>query len=493
MNVRTRVAPSPTGYPHIGLIRTALYCYALSRKHNGQVILRLEDTDRNRYNPESIDEIFEAFELYGLELDESSKHGGEFGPYAQSERLDLYQKYGNQIVENGFAYYCFLSPEETEKLKEQFRKENVRFRSPFRDTSLEESKSKIEAGEKYVIRLKVPENREIEYEDGLQGKMKFNTSDTSDIVLLKQDGYPTYHLAVAVDDHLMKISHVFRGFEWIPSIPVQVLTYEAFGWEMPEHFHLPVILNPDGKGKLSKRKGTTNAIKFIEDGYLVDALLNFLMLLGWSSPLKVEYGEKEREIFSLEEFVNLFDLEDLNKSNQRFDVEKLNWFNKQYMISTPIEKFTKIFISWCERFKKKEQLVEEIIIDPALDKKLELLKERSATLAELFEGIKFFYQRPEEIDYDIKQLKRINKVEGLREKLAEGLFEIHKSLSADESEWIHEEWEQKIRELGDQHNVKHGDVFMLLRIMIVGAPFSPPMFEALQLLGKEEVLLRHKG
>ncbi|MDQ7021188.1 MAG: glutamate--tRNA ligase [Candidatus Dojkabacteria bacterium] len=369
MSVRTRVAPSPTGYPHIGLIRTGLYCYALSKKNGGQFVLRLEDTDRSRFVEGATDEIYESFELYGLDIDESTKHGGDYGPYIQSERLDMYSEYAHLLVEKGAAYYCFLTPEETKNLQEQFRLENTRFRSPYRDMSLSESKQKVVSGESYVIRLKVPLDREITYEDGVQGKMKLNTNETSDVVLMKQDGFPTYHMAVAIDDHFMRISHVFRGFEWIPSIPVQILTYEALEWEMPKHYHLSVILNPDGKGKLSKRKGTTNAVKFIEDGYLPNAMLNFLMLLGWSSPLKVEHGEKEREIFSLEEFVELFDPNDLNKSNQRFDINKLNWFNKQYMNSTEIEEFKSIFITWLEKFRSDDELYNSVINDTKIGRK----------------------------------------------------------------------------------------------------------------------------
>lgn len=486
--VRTRFAPSPTGFLHIGAIRTVLYCLAMARKNNGKFIVRVEDTDRNRYVPESVDQIFEILRLYGLEPNESIKHGGDFGPYMQSERLELYQERAHELVEKGFAYYCFLTPEETKSLQDEFMKQNKRFRSPYRDASYKESLERVNNGEKYVVRLRVPEDREITYTDGVQGTMKFHTDEVSENILLKQDGFPTYHLAVAIDDHAMKISHVFRGFEWIPSIPVQVLTYEAFGWNMPQHYHLSVILDPEG-GKLSKRKGNTAANAFLEAGYLPEAINNFVMLLGWSAPIEREHGEKENELFSLEEFIQMFDVKDLNKSNPVFDDKKLEWFNKKYIINLDISEFKGRLIKWIELYDSENELANIVNEDPGLEKKLKLIQERSKTLKDAFESIHFFYVVPKDIDWKIKQLKRVkDKIQDIKAEVKNAI----EGLDDDTLNWAHEEWEQSMRAIGDEIDVKHGDIFMVLRVSVCGQPFSPPLFETLQILGKKEVLKRLK-
>lgn len=482
------MAPSPTGRFHIGGLRTILYNFALARKSGGTYVLRIEDTDQERFVPEAIDEILEVHDTYGLEPDESIKHGGDYGPYIQSKRLETYQEYAHQLVRGKFAYYCFLTKEETQKLQEKFRAENKKFRSPYRDMKREEALQLVKEGKPYTIRLKVKEGREIEFEDGIQGKMKFNTDEVDDQVLLKQDGFPTYHLAVVIDDHLMKISHVFRGVEWLPSTPKHILLYEAFDWEMPKHFHLPLILDPNG-GKLSKRKGATAAMEFIESGYLADAVLNFLMLLGWSSPLERVHGEAEREIFSVEEFVELFETKDINKSSPVFNDEKLNWFNKEYIKMKSIDEFTRLFVHWVEKYASDKSFLEDILADTGLDRKLELVKERVTTLKDVLEQIKFFYVRPVNIDWNIKQLE---KIKGKVADVRKDIIELFSSMDSNSTHWTHEKWENGIRSIADKHEIKHGDGFMVLRVATVGGPFSPPLFEALQILGRDEVLKRLK-
>lgn len=484
--IRTRFSPSPTGFVHIGGIRNALYCYAMAKKNGGKYLLRIEDTDQNRFIEGATEEIYEMLEAYGVVPDESDKHGGDYGPYTQSKRLDLYKKYADELIANGFAYKCFLAPEEATQIKEANRETHAAFRSPHRELSADELAELEASGKPFVIRFKTPDNREIKFKDGIQGEMSFNTDFLDDQVLLKSDGFPTYHLAMLVDDHLMEISDVFRGFEWIPSIPLHVLLYEAMGWEMPHLFHFAVILDPDG-GKLSKRKGTVSAKTFLEEGYLVEAIMNFLMLIGWTPPIEREHGEAEREIFSQDDFVQMFDTKDLNKTNAIFNREKLLWFNKQYLANTPSQELASKLINWLETYAQDKSLLESIKSDESLAAKLELVKTRSEKLTDLVSSLKFFYVSPENINWEIKQLDKVtDKVAALKTDI----YEFMQSLSEDATTWTHEQWEAGMRAIGDKHAVKHGDVFMVLRVAIVGEPFSPPLFESLQLLGKEEVLSR---
>ncbi len=496
MKVRTRFAPSPTGYLHIGGVRTALYCYALAKRHGGTFVLRVEDTDRTRYTEDAEEQIYIAMEAYGLIPDESDRHGGEYGPYTQSKRLEKYKAVAEKLVERDAAYYCFLTPEEAEEIREACRLENRAFRSPHRDLTTEEANQRKQAGENYVIRQKVHPGRQLNYEDGTQGKMSFATDDLDEGVLLKSDGFPTYHLAMLVDDYEMEITHVFRGFEWIPSIPKHILLYEAMDWEMPQMFHLSTILNSDGKGKLSKRKGAVSAMQFLEDGYLAEAVLNFLMILGWSSPEERKFGESEREIYSLEEFVNLFAVENLNKSNPVFNRDKLLWFNQQYISQLPPQDLEGVVKNWIQKYAlesenenlaDKKEVLQLMLSDQELSAKLALVNTRAKTLVDLPALATLFYQQPQNIDWEIKQLKNVqDKVKVILEDIKSAIA----GLPDDSTEWQHEEWEQAMRDIGDKHEVKHGEVFMILRVAIVGAPFSPPLFECLQILGKPEVLDR---
>ncbi len=488
MKVRTRFAPSPTGYLHIGSLRTALFCYALAKKQNGDFIVRVEDTDRTRFVEGSIDTIFEMLTAYGLEPDESLKHGGDYGPYIQSERLDLYKEIAEKLVKSGDAYYCFLTKEESEVIKKELG-QGVPFRSPHRDLTEEEIKDYLEKEVPYVIRQKMPESHEIKFIDELQGELKFNTDDVDEGILLKSDGFPTYHLAVVVDDHAMEITHVFRGQEWISSIPKHALLYEALGYEIPKFYHLPLILDPAG-GKLSKRKGAVSAEEFLRMGVLPEAMLNQLMLLGWSPPLEREHGETERELFTLEEFIEIFDPKDLNYTNAVFNQEKLIWFNKQYFMNLTDEKLAKQLLNWAGNYAEDTELGESIISDgqqEVLEKKVVLLKERSRTLSEMAEGMRFFWKKPEEIDWEVKQLK---KVKNLIEDIVPEIRSLFDEFPENSEEWDHEEWEMGMRAIGDKYEVKHGDVFMILRVAIVGTPVSPPLLESLQILGKEEVISR---
>ena len=473
--VRTRFAPSPTGYLHVGGVRTALYSYAWAKHNDGEFVLRIEDTDRKRYEKEYVDEIYAVLRAYGLD---------DYGePLVQSERLEIYQKYAKELIEKGDAYYCFCSPERLDKVRKeaQKRKEQPMYDRKCIGLSDDEVQKRIKKGEKPVIRLKVPRGEELEYEDVVMGKVKFNTDVVDDQVLMKSDGFPTYHLAVVIDDHEMGITHVTRGAEWISSTPKQMLLYKAFGWEAPKFAHLPVFLDPSsGKGKMSKRKGTTAAMGFLADGYLPEAVLNFLMLLGWAP-------SDDRELFTLAEFVDAFTLDRLNKSNPVFDRQKLTWFNKQYLSKLSDKDFAKRFVGWLDKYcpyafaevKSKTKMIENAA---------SLIKDRVSTLADVLPMVNFLFV--DEVKPEKEEWKAV--------KSAKSMGEIKKGLKAllvafEKSPWKgHEDWEATIRQVADELDWKHGDMFMALRIAVVGSRVSPPLYEAIELLGKEKSLERVK-
>ncbi len=482
---RTRFAPSPTGMLHIGSLRTALYAYAFAKNTSGQFIVRVEDTDQKRLVEGAIDEIFDMLHEYGLEPDESVKHGGDYGPYIQSERKEIYRKYANQLLDQGNAYYCFLEGEELKSLQAEFKGKG--FRSPYRNASDDDVKKLMDEGKQYTIRLKVPDDEVIMHKDGLQGEIKFDSNIVGDEILIKSDGMASYHLAVVVDDYLMKISHVFRAIEWLPSTPKQVLLHRFLGIEMPPYYHLPVILDPAG-GKLSKRKGAVSSREFVNEGYFTEAILNFLMLLGWSAPIKREHGQKEREIFSLSEFIEMFDLKDLNRTNSVFNRDKLVWFNKEYIKNMDSELLTNKFLKWLNNFSDADEATKSTInADTALSVKLSLVKDRATTLKDALGQIMFFYNKPANIDWNIKQLSAIS---SQLSDIKKDIYALIETMPDDSSTWTHEQWETGMRAIGDKYSAKHGDIFMALRVAVVGTPFSPQLFECLQVLGKKEVLER---
>lgn len=479
----TRFAPSPTGSLHIGGVRTALYAYALAKHYKGKFILRIEDTDRSRLVEQAEKEIITMLSKYELNFDEK---------YKQSERKEIYHKYAEKLIKSGNAYYCFATKEEIQEAREiaEKNKEVFRFRSPYRELSRNEAIKKIESGEDYVIRLKTPINEEVYFEDGLQGIMKFNTNEVDDTVLLKSDGFPTYHLAVVVDDYLMKVTHVLRGAEWIPSIPKHVLLYKAFGWKQPQFFHLPLILDPEG-GKLSKRKGAVSAGEFLAQGYLPEAVLNFLMLLGWSSPLERKFGEAEREIFSLQEFVEIFDTKDLNKSSGVFNREKLLWFNHQYIKNLDSGELLKRYIDWSKEYLK-DGFLEKLIASKGEDyllKILELTKDRYKLLSEITEIIYIFYQNSPKADFTkFKQTKNLteNDINIILTSFSDELTKKAEDLL----DWEHESWDKFMRAIAEKLELGAGKVFMTLRVALTNSATTPPLYDILVILGKREILTR---
>lgn len=481
--VKTRFAPSPTGYIHIGSIRTALYSYAFARKNKGKFILRIEDTDKKREVEDGIKDIVDSLDVFRLKFDEGPGIGGPNSPYIQSERLSIYKKKAEELVKDKKAYYCFCTEERLKKMRDkmQRRGEKPMYDRKCRELSMEESKMRIEKGENYVIRLKVPDGRKLEIEDKVMGKVRWNSDEVDDQILLKSDGFPTYHLAVVVDDVLMGITHITRGIEWLASVPKHILLFEAFQYKIPIMAHMPVILDPGG-GKLSKRKGVVAVKDFLKQGYIPEALLNFLMLLGWAP-------DDDREFFSLAEFVKEFDLDSLNKSSPVFDRKKLTWFNGEYIRKVSKKLLSQQFINWAQEYLEDKKLLEKINEDQNLVDKITLVQERVSLLSEIADAIRFFYEHMSTPDPSgVKGVKRYDKKH--YPEAMKDYIQILKDYDNDTGKWDKDSWVSDIRSLADKYEWKHGDMFMLLRLIVCGNSISPPLFESLLILGKERILKR---
>jgi len=447
--VRTRMAPSPTGEVHIGTLRTALYTYAFAKQNHGQFILRIEDTDQKRLVPGSAQRTLDIFKKFGLVYDEGPDVGGPYGPYIQTERLDLYQKYIKQLIDKGYAYYCFCTEERLTQMREL---QKAAGKIPKYDrhclnlTPLEIDE-KIKKGEKYVIRLKLPDNEDIVFNDLIRGEIKFNTNELDDQVLMKSNGIPTYHFAVVIDDHLMNISHIIRAEEWISSTPKHIILYRYFGWEIPQIAHLTVLLDPSHPGKMSKRYGTVFAQQFLDEGYLPEALINFLMLLGWNPGTN-------RELFTLEEFIAEFSVKHLHKKSAIFDRKKLDYFNGLYirkMTNDQLFPYFKKFLPQASDYQIK-------IITP-------VLKERITKFSDLKESLKFLF---EDVVYDKQLLLK----KGTSPEIAIDMLTKAKSHLSD------------LKSLVAENNWNVGEFFMVFRVAICGSSFTPPVVECLPALGE---------
>lgn len=489
--VRVRFAPSPTGPLHIGGVRTALYNYLFARKHNGAFILRIEDTDQARYVEGAEEYIMEALEWCGIKPDEGIREGGPYGPYRQSKRKDIYRQYAEMLVEKGDAYYSFDLPEELEELRKKYESEKKTFlyngliRNELKNSlSLPEVewKAKILNGEPYIIRYKMPVNEEISFDDLIRGHIVVNSSTLDDKVLYKSDGMPTYHLANIVDDHLMKITHVIRGEEWLPSLPLHIMLYRSFGWEAPLYAHLPLLLKPDGKGKLSKRDGdkmgfpvfpifwpygeTTRG--FREEGYYPEAFVNMLALLGWNNGT-------EQEIFSMEELVREFSVERIHKAGSRFDPEKAKWFNHVYLLRRPNRDLAMEFreIVRAKGYHYDLNQLESLVA---------LVKERVSFVKELWDETSFFFRAPDTYDQESLRKKWKDESPAILKSVADLLGGINDFTPA--------VIEKTLKEWIEKNGLNTGTVMHSLRIVIVGTLRGPGIHEITGWIGKEETLKR---
>jgi glutamyl-tRNA synthetase len=474
--VRTRFAPSPTGYLHIGGLRTALFSWLFARHNDGEFILRIEDTDRSRLVEDALDDITESLAWTGIDWDEGPDTGGPYGPYLQSERKALYKEFTDLLLEEGRAYRCFCSQERLQTVREKNPGQGYDRRC--RSLTAEEIERHEAKGDPYVVRLKIKDGGATEFSDEIRGKISTKNELIDDFVLMKSDGFPTYHLANVVDDHLMRISHVIRGDEWISSTPKHVLLYETFGWDRPVFAHVPVILR-EGGGKLSKRHGATTVKEFRERGYLPDALVNFIALLGWSL-------DDKTEIFSLDELVFSFDLARVNRAACVFSYEKLDWFNGMYIREKNTQELYDLFLPY---------LVEAGLVpkeDPHRNRDyllqiIPLVKERVKHLCEAGDQVAFFFDEgytPPGPDTLVQ--KKLSAADSIR------ILELCAASVKDIELFMDKEIENALRELVEKLEYKTGQIFMTIRVAVTGRTVSPGLFETMRVLGKERVQNRLK-
>ncbi|MBQ6080014.1 MAG: glutamate--tRNA ligase [Muribaculaceae bacterium] len=493
--VRVRFAPSPTGPLHIGGVRTALYNYLFARQHGGDMILRIEDTDSTRFVPGAEEYINEALQWLGIGIDEGVREGGNYGPYKQSERRDLYRKYTQQLVDAGKAYYAFDTPEELEAKRQEIKnfQYDARTRGMMRNSlslPADEVKALMDKGEKWVVRFRIDPDQDVVVHDLLRGDVTINSSILDDKVLYKSaDDLPTYHLANIVDDHLMEVSHVIRGEEWLPSAPLHVLLYQAFGWEdtMPAFVHLPLLLKPDGKGKLSKRDGDRlgfpvfpldwqdpksgeRSSGYREAGYLPQAVVNFLALLGWNP------GD-DREIFSMDELIKEFSIDHCSRKGAKFDFEKGKWFNHEYLIAMDDRELAELF----KPIMVQHGVNPADFSDEYITQAVALVKNRANFVSDLWDQASFFFVRPTNYsEKDIRKRWKPETPELMRElaKLLETADMDSQACEATVMDWI------------DKGGYHKGNVMNAFRLTVVGECRGPHMFDITQLMGREETLAR---
>jgi glutamyl-tRNA synthetase len=499
-NVRVRFAPSPTGGLHLGGVRTVLYNYLFAKHHGGQFALRVEDTDQSRFVEGAEEYIFKCLDWCGMEPDESPLKGGPYAPYRQSERKYLYYEFAQKLIDSGHAYYAFDTPEELERMRNNLKSDQYTNPQYDHKTRMEMNNSltrspedvvdMLAKGTPHVIRIKMPFNERLKFTDMIRGEMEFDTSLVDDKVLLKADGMPTYHLAVVVDDYLMKITHAFRGEEWLPSAPVHLLLWKYLGWEeqMPQWAHLPLILKPDGHGKLSKRDGdrlgfpvfamnwtdprTGDATEgFREKGFLPEAFVNMLALLGWHSGT-------EQEIFSMDELVEKFSIDRVHKGGAKFDYEKAKWFNHQYIQRKSDTELAKLAMPYITSHGVQPD-------EAYFAKVVSLVKERCTLLSDFWEQGHFFFRTPE-----------VAELAAIKDKWNDAkraFFEAWIAQLDTVSSWEHMGLEENFNALLPAHGLKKGDVLLPLRIMLVGGKYGPGVFNIAELIGKEETMKRIQG
>ncbi|MFH1244269.1 MAG: glutamate--tRNA ligase [bacterium] len=467
MLVRTRIAPSPTGIAHLGTAYTAMRNLAIARQNGGQFIVRIEDTDRERYVEGAVEVIFDALKWLGLTHDEGPDQGGPHAPYTQSERLPIYQEHAQQLVDKGQAYYCFCTKERLEQVRaDQLAQKTLPHYDKLCRNLDPALASKRASAEPHVIRLKVPGEGITICQDLIRGNIEFQNSGIDDQVLLKSDGYPTYHLGVVVDDHLMQITHIIRGEEWLSSSPKHILIYQAFGWPLPVFAHLPIIRNQD-HSKMSKRKNDVSILSHRDRGYLPEALNNFMALMGWSHPEK-------KDIFTLDEFLQLFTLDRVTLTAPVYDLDKLNWLNGMYIRA----------LSDVELAKRLTPFLPPDCPAKLVSSILPLIKERLVTLRD-FEGLTSFFYRNIAVDPAILTKKSTPDEAKLQ------LTTTVKTLTKiDHKLWTHENIEEKIRSIVTKEGWKPSQYFMMLRVAITGKTATPPLFETMAVLGRTPTLSR---
>ncbi|MFA6844808.1 MAG: glutamate--tRNA ligase [Sphaerochaetaceae bacterium] len=477
MEVRVRYAPSPTGLQHIGGVRTALFNYFFARANGGKFILRIEDTDQERYSDASLQDLYDTLKWLGITWDEGPVVGGPYGPYVQSERTALYQKYAQQLVDDGKAYYCYCSPERLERLREEQTVSHSECQGYDRhclNLSQREKDAAIEQGIKPVIRLKVPTEGKTTFTDVLMGDITRRNRDVSpDPILLKSDGFPTYHLANVIDDHMMHITHIMRAQEWIPSGPLHILLYQAFGWDPPVYCHLPMVMGKDGQ-KLSKRHGSTSVRDFREKGYLPEALMNYVSLVGWSY-------DGQKEFFSKEELEKLFCLEKINKAPGVFDYKKLDWFNGQYIRLCDESRLKTLLVPYLEKagFFSNPPTEEQ---KHKLDILAPVVKERMKVLSDVVELSRFLFT---EITYPAKEefcAKGIP-LDVTITTMRKGISILEAGLGCGKEDAV---IEQELCDLAASLGIKVNGVFMPIRVALTGSQVSLPLFDSIRLLGQEQ-------
>jgi glutamyl-tRNA synthetase len=470
--VRVRFAPSPTGYLHVGGLRTALYNFLFARKSGGKFVLRIEDTDRTRYVEGAVENLVNTLRWAGLEYDEGPGIGGEFGPYVQSQRTDIYRKHVDILLEKKVAYRCFCTPERLEMMRKELEKNKL---TPKYDrTCLRLSDQKIQeslaSGMPFVVRMKVPENTLIRFSDIIRGDVEFSSAQIDDQVLLKSDGYPTYHLAHLVDDHLMRISHVIRGEEWLSSTPKHVLLYEFFGWELPRFAHLPLLLNPD-RSKLSKRQGDVAVEDYRKNGYLPEAIVNFIALLGWNP------GD-DREVFSLKELETEFSLEKVNKAGAIFNPEKLSWLNFQHLRRRPDSDVLDMLKDELER----SGIDSNIFSDHYLLEVISVMRERVTFVRDFVGRSPYFFRAPDEYDDGVVKKR-------WKEESPEYLAKLAAEFSKLENP-KNEDYEAALKRTAESLKVGNGELIHPLRLAVSGVGEGPGVYDIISIIGKTETTRR---
>ncbi|MBF9014762.1 MULTISPECIES: glutamate--tRNA ligase [unclassified Oceanispirochaeta] len=478
MSVRVRYAPSPTGLQHIGGVRTALFNYFYAKANGGSFILRIEDTDRERYSDESLQDLYDTLNWLDIPWDEGPGKG-DFGPYQQSQRFDLYQEYAQKLIDDGKAYYCFCSTERLDQVREEQKKNKSKsqgYDRHCRDIDPAEALKRKDAGESCVIRLKVPLEGKTTFHDEVMGDISRKNADVSpDPIIVKTDGFPTYHLANVIDDHMMEITHIMRAQEWIPSGPLHVVLYEAFGWTPPKYCHLPLVMGKDGS-KLSKRHGSTSLVDFRNSGYLPEAIINYISLLGWSF-------DDSREFFTREDLEKLFSMEKINKAPAVFDYKKLEWFNGQYIRKRSKESLLELLIPILQK--------DGVVSDPMtadetaiLDGAFPLVQERLKFTTDVSETISFLYKDIESYNSEDALPKKVelSQIPAILDAAAEVL--------ADFSSRTQEENEQAFYDKSQEMGLKMGQVMQPVRVAVTGTKISPPLFESIGLLGVEKAIQR---